>query len=124
MLATMCFTKIAYFSIQHGQWADLLFHWQRMLDHLYESKSKFKNYMFKVLGGCIMCFSHAIAFVSFWLYLFFCLSIPKFWITDIVDYQNDWRGQIVFWGINVIWYVIYMSITVTATALFVSPKEK
>ncbi len=122
MIATACFGKLFHFAIQPGQVLDKLFNYQDMLERLFRSGKTYKQYLGKALGDCSMCFTSWGAFLSFWVYLFFCLKGLRFWITDILEYESGWRGDISFWGINVIWYIIYVSITAILSNTFISEK--
>jgi len=123
VLATMCFIKIAYFSIQPNQWFDLMFHHQARLDRWYKSGQPHKRYLTKIMGDCPMCFSNFLTFLSFWVYYFFCIKFLGFWLTDLIDLEANWRGIVSLVGLNLIWFVIYMCITAVMSTLFISKKE-
>jgi len=123
ILATMCFIKIAYFSIQPNQWFDLLFKHQARLDRWYKSGNSYKRYATKIMGDCPMCFSNFLAFISFWVYYFFCIKFLGFWLTDLSAFGHTWRDYVVIFALNIIWFVIYMSITAIFSTLFITKKE-
>lgn len=102
-VGTACAARVAYFSIQPGQWVDSIFGWQRMLDRLYASTQPWRRALEKILGGCEMCFSHFVAFCSFWLYVIFAHQVLHFWITSPV---SGWGWKII---VNIIWYLLYGS---------------
>lgn len=80
--------KLAYFSIQQGQWFDLLFGWQERLNQ-WDSKaisgSKLHLFLFKAGGGCSTCF-------SFWLSL---LLMPFYYALMSCGFNIYPSG---FWG--------------------------
>lgn len=70
------FVKLMWFSIQRGQWADLLFGWQDRLDRWDDKAQRGSGlhlFLFKAGGGCDTCF-------SFWLSF---LLLPAFWAVVI-----------------------------------------
>lgn len=79
---------ILYVSIQKDQIFDLLFKWQNNLRKLDISGTKVGLVFYKILGGCLLCFSHFVSFIGFWLYLLFVLKLnagfPAFWMWIII----------------------------------------
>lgn len=108
---TAAFIMIAFFLIQEGQ---LLGGWQHVLSRLRNSRSTFKRAIAKPLGDCEMCFAHALAFLSFWAYLFFAKQVIGFWISDLVT--------TLFFGavVNVIWYMIYVPVATILSLLTIT----
>lgn len=71
LIATACFAKVLYISIQPDQWLDRLLKWQQRLD-AWGAKGGFLNeYRYRSWGGCMICFSRFVAFWSFWAWLLF-----------------------------------------------------
>ena len=66
---------LLYFSIQSGQWLDLIFKWQKMLRNFDISGTKKGLIFHKILGGCSLCFAHLIAFLGFWAYFIFVTNL-------------------------------------------------
>ncbi|VXB02700.1 hypothetical protein [Chryseobacterium sp. 8AT] len=79
---------ILYMSIQKDQIFDLLFKWQNMLRKFDVAGTTNKLILYKILGGCLLCFSHFLSFIGFWLYLLFILELnaglPAFWMWIII----------------------------------------
>lgn len=109
-IATACMTKVLFFSIQDGQWLDSLFGWQKMLTRMGNDNS----ILYKPLGGCEMCFSHMIAFISFWIYVFVMRIGFDMWVTDSID--SFWIAA----AINTIWYLVYVAISCNINLYFIT----
>lgn len=71
--AAMAF--ILYLAIQKGQIFDLLFGWQKMLRKQDLKGTTSGMVLHKILGGCLLCFSHLIAFLGFWIYVIFSIRV-------------------------------------------------
>lgn len=95
--ATLAF--ILYMSIQKDQIFDLLFKWQNMLRKFDISGTRTGLILYKILGGCLLCFSHLLSFVGFWLYLLFVVELNA--------------GFSAFW----MWIIIYFVYVPTSTTL-------
>lgn len=79
---------ILYMLIQKDQIFDLVFKWQNMLRKFDLAGTTNKLILYKILGGCLLCFSHFLSFLGFWLYLLFILELnagfPAFWMWIII----------------------------------------
>lgn len=102
-LAVAGLTFMLWVSIQPGNWAEK---WQRKLRQWDVNGNEF---LYRVMGGCQLCFSHAIAQLSFLLYvaLFFALEI---WSLGIVG--------------SVIWYLVYISMCTNLNLFFITKLYK
>lgn len=110
-LGTASLTKILYISIQPGQWLDKLLNWQ---ERLRSWDLQGKELLVKTGGLCELCFSHAVAFVSFWAYVFFMHAVADYWITDHLD------NALIIAAANVIWYLLYVSIGANLSLYFIT----
>lgn len=97
-----CFAKILFLSIQRGQWLDKLLGWQNKLRNWDISGTQRGVFFSKIGGYCELCFSHAIAFLNFWAYLWF-LVIKSHFITYNVT------GVISTIFLTILWYLIFVS---------------
>lgn len=97
LLANACIVKILHISIQYGQWLGI---WQKYLARWDEMGNVF---MAKAGGLCEACFSHALTFIFFWVYL-----IAMLHVFDIV------------WYAWILWYFIYVSIGTILSLYFIT----
>lgn len=109
-VATACLAKILYISIQPGQWLDKLLNWQERL-HNWDLQGK--ELLVKAGGLCELCFSHFIAFVSFWVYLFFMQAVVGYWVSTP---STTILATIL---INIIWYIGYVTIGTNMALYFI-----
>jgi hypothetical protein len=106
VFAGAAFIKIAHISIQPMQWADAVFGYQKMLNRLYDSPKKLYNtLLFKILGGCEVCFAHFLAVLWFVGYVVCSTAILDYWVTDEV--HHAWQTIIV----NIVWYLLVVCST-------------
>lgn len=96
IIGVASFTKILHISIQDGQW---LGSWQRVLRKIDNSEW---GALSKPLGNCELCFSHLITFLSFWCYLIF--------MSDLGLWAIHSDGFLMNAFLNLMWYIIYISI--------------
>jgi hypothetical protein len=114
-LANACLAKIIFISIQPGQWLDKLLNWQQRLRHW---DMQGKTFLVKAGGYCELCFSHLISFISFWCYLLFSKVVLNFWITA------EASSIIAVIAVNIIWYLIYISIATNLSLFFITKSFK
>lgn len=106
LIGTATFAKIFHFSIQQDQWLDQLFNWQNRLEAVGHKQGFGNEFLYKALGACSYCFSHLIAFLSFWIFV--CVANLGLDMWFLVD---GLAMQIV---VNIIVYLFYIS---TSTCL-------
>lgn len=111
LLANASLVKVLHISIQPGEWIDSIFQYQQRLQKWDMNGNVFLS---KVGGNCEVCFSHALTFIGYWLYLLFMNEIADVWITDVV---HNW-----FWIVfgNVLWYLLYVSIGSMLSLYFIT----
>lgn len=109
-IATASLAKILYISIQSGQWLDKLLNWQERL-HNWDLQGN--EFLVKAGGLCELCFSHLIAFVSFWAYLFFMQTVVGYWVSTP---STTVPAAIL---INIIWYIGYVTIGTNMALYFI-----
>lgn len=97
------FTFMLWVSIQPGNWAEK---WQNKLRAWDLSGNEF---LYRVMGGCQVCFAHAVAQLSFLVYLafFFCLEL---WSMGFLG--------------GLIWYGLYISISTNLNLFFITKLYK
>lgn len=103
--------KILYISIQPGQWLDSLLDWQNKLQ---QWDLQGKQFLAKAGGLCELCFSHAITFICFWMYVFFINSVHGAWISSQLD------NQLQILVVNFIWYITYITIGTMMSLYFIT----
>lgn len=111
-IAGACFAKIIFLSIQRGQWLDKLLKWQQRLRNWDLSGTKKGVFFSKIGGYCELCFSHAIAFINFWVFLAFALLKLR-WITNKCDTTST------FIFLNAVWYLIFICIGTMLNLYFI-----
>lgn len=98
-----------FMSIQQDQWIDKLFKWQKMLRE-YDLKGTASGMaLYKVLGGCELCFAHLISFLGYWVYLVFIFLL---------------QTEVRHWAIWVIFYFIYVPLTTNVSLYFIKKLYK
>jgi hypothetical protein len=97
LIANASMVKIIHISIQPGQWLGI---WQKQLAKWDEKGNMF---LAKAGGLCEVCFSHAMTFIFFWVYL-----ISMVHVFDIV------------WYAWILWYFIYVSIGTILSLYFIN----
>lgn len=110
-IATACIAKILYISIQPGQWLDKLLDWQKRL-HQWDLQGK--EFRVKAGGMCELCFSHAITFMSFWIYTLFMNEVLQVWVS--MNVTNVMMSLLV----NFIWYICYVAIGSNLSLYFIT----
>lgn len=108
-LATASLTKVLHISIQHDQWLDNLLDWQ---NRLFQWDMHGRTFLAKAGGLCEICFAHALAFISYWVYLIFMNTVAGLWLTDSID------NIILSFFANVVWYLVYVSISTNLSLYF------
>ena len=114
-LANACLVKILFISIQQGQWLDKLLNWQ---ERLRRWDLRGKEFLVKAGGMCELCFSHAVTFISFWAYMLVANEVLTYWITTPVSCMLP---KVI---VNVIWYLVYVSIGTNLSLYFISKMYK
>lgn len=109
-LATASLAKILFISTQQGQWLDKLLGWQHRLSRWDKNGH---SGLAKMGGYCELCFSHALGFISFWVYLLLMRTAGGIWITDSID---SWWGCA---AANLMWYLVYVSIATNLSLYFI-----
>lgn len=112
ILANASFAKLIFVSIQQGQWLDLIFGWQKKLYNIGNKGGFLNNYIYKVFGGCSICFSRIFAF---WGYILYYLIIGQIW--------GYWLPEMYGWvsiGVNIVWFFAVASITNVLAVLFIN----
>jgi hypothetical protein len=102
-LAVAGFTFMLWVSIQPGNWAEK---WQNRLRKWDLDGNEF---LYRIMGGCQVCFSHAIAQVSFLFYVAFFLSLD-IWAPGIIG--------------SIIWYIVYISVCTNINLFFITKLYK
>lgn len=110
LLCTGCVAKVLYISIQPDQWIDTLFKWQKLISYFGDRPGPLNTLLYKTLGGCSFCFSHAITFICFWGYVLVMISGHLWPIFDTV------LGQ---WAFNVCWYMGFISFGTTLSNILI-----
>lgn len=111
IVANACITKILHISTQPGQWLDTLLHWQKRLQQWDIQGKIFRS---KAGGYCELCFSHLLAFAGYWVYVFFMNAAVGMWIAHVSD------GWLLFITINLVWYLVYVSISTNLGLYFIT----
>jgi hypothetical protein len=106
LIGTSAFAKIFFFSIQQDQWLDKLLNWQNRLNTVGQKTGWLNEFLYKAGGGCTYCFSHFVAFASFWVYVLILYSGFGIWY----DVDAIWLQVIV----NIIVYLFYVSVSTVA----------
>lgn len=110
-LATASLAKILFISIQHGQWLDRLLNWQERL-HKWDLQGR--ELLVKTGGMCELCFSHAVSFFSFWVYVFFMNMVVDCWIVENIN------SILIASMSNIVWYLVYVSIGANLSLYFIT----
>ena len=109
-IATAALAKILHISIQQDQWLDNLLGWQ---NRLYQWDVNGKTFLAKAGGLCELCFSHAVSFISYWVYAMFMNVVVGTWLTSSID------SILLSFFINVIWYLVYVAIATNLSLYFI-----
>lgn len=104
LAANVAMGRFALLAVAPENMLDILFGWQNMLNRMWSSKNKLVKLLEKMLGGCNMCLLHMVSIMSYIMYAV-CLNIVGHaWITDYVS-GSVWKVVI-----NIIWYIVFVSI--------------
>ncbi|WP_346318177.1 hypothetical protein [Chitinophaga sp. YIM B06452] len=98
-LAVAGFTLMLWISIQPGNW---LGSWQKQLR---KWDLAGKELLYRVLGGCGICTAHAIAQLSFPVYVAFLL------------FADAWP---LGWLASLLWYGVYVSVATNLNLFFIT----
>jgi hypothetical protein len=108
------FIKVLHISIQPFQWIDSLFGWQRMLNKLDQKNSILTHGLFKILGGCEVCFSHALSVIWFAGYCTCSNVFLGFWVSSLA---SSTLSCII---VNIVWYLVFVCSTSMAGLYFIT----
>ena len=107
LLGSASLVWMFYCLIQHGQLFDILFKWQNFLRKM-DIKGTFKGLvLYKILGGCELCFAH---FVSVILFIPYCFIMLQFSFDQLI--LSKWY----FW---IFWYLVYVPINTNLSLFFI-----
>lgn len=100
IFGTAFLANILHFITQEKQLLDLIFNYQKRLEKI-GSKSGFINTaLYKILGGCFICFSHFVSVISF--VVFCCFFVTKGeWFSTLQSFSGI--------VINALYYLIYVT---------------
>jgi uncharacterized membrane protein len=102
-LAVAGFTLMLWVSIQPGNWLEK---WQKQLR---EWDLAGKEFLYRIGGGCQICFCHAIAHISFLVYVAFFLA-TGLWAFGIIG--------------SVIWFGLYICVSTNLNLYFITKLYK
>lgn len=110
-LGTAATAKVIHFAIQPGQ---IFGRWQHKLRTWDLQGTAWGTLLFKIGGGCAMCFSHAISLLSFPLYCIFLVKAVGLWVPS-------WSGiLIVDIVLNIVWFFLYVYISTVLALYFIA----